>query len=110
MGLNWYPSQVFQGWRYVIKLPCPRNYASSEILYTLEKDFNWQNKKVKALGVWLSTDPETTIKLNFVEKIEKMWNCMGCWSVRRLSLIGKITVLKVARLDFLGWIRPTFEL
>ena len=71
-----------------------RNY------YTLEKDFNWQNKKVKALGVWLSTDPETTIKLNFVEKIEKMRNCMGCWSVRRLSLIGKITVLKVARLDF----------
>ena len=81
-----------------------RNY------YTLEKDFNWQNKKVKALGVWLSTDPETTIKLNFVEKIEKMRNCMGCWSVRRLSLIGKITVLKVARLDFFGGIPPTFEL
>ena len=50
--------------------------------------------QVKALGVWLSTDPETTIKLNFVEKIEKMRNCLGCWSVRRLSLIGKITVLK----------------
>ena len=81
-----------------------RNY------YTLEKDFNWQKKKVKALGVWLSTDPETTIKLNFVEKIEKMRNCMGCWSVRRLSLIGKITVLKVARLDFFGGIPPTFEL
>ena len=59
-----------------------------------EKDFNWQNTKVKALGVWLSTDPEITIKLNFVEKIEKMRNCLGCWSVRRLSLIGKITVLK----------------
>ena len=29
-----------------------------------EKDFNWQNAKVKALGVWLSTDPEITIKLN----------------------------------------------
>ena len=59
-----------------------------------EKDFNWQNTKVKALGVWLSTDPETSIKLNFAEKIEKMRNCLGCWSVRRLSLIGKITVLK----------------
>ena len=28
------------------------------------------------------------------KKIEKMRNCLGCWSVRRLSLIGKITVLK----------------
>ena len=65
-----------------------------------EKDFNWQNTKVKVLGVWLSTDPETTIKLNFVEKIEKMRNCLGCWSVRRLSLIGKITVLKVTRPSF----------
>ena len=27
---NWYPSQVFQGWRYVIKLLCPGNYASSD--------------------------------------------------------------------------------
>ena len=34
-----------------------------------EKNFNWQNTKVKALGVWLSTDPETTTKLNFSEKI-----------------------------------------
>ena len=47
-----------------------------------------------AKGVWLSTDPEITTKLNFSEKIEKMRNCLGCWTVRRLSLIGKITVLK----------------
>ena len=59
-----------------------------------EKDFNWQNTKVKALGVWLSTDPEITGKLHCVEKMEKMRNCLGCWTVRRLSLIGKITVLK----------------
>ena len=58
------------------------------------KDFNWQNTKVKVLGVWLSTHQEITTKLNFSEKIEKMRNCLGCWSARRLSLIGKITVLK----------------
>ena len=67
--------------------------GKSEKLYP-EKDFNWQNTKVKALGVWLSTDPEITTKLNFFEKIEKMRNCLGCWTFRRLSLIGKITVLK----------------
>ena len=58
------------------------------------KDFNWQNTKVEALGVWLSTDPEITTKLNLFEKVEKMRNCLGCWTVRRLSLIGEITVLK----------------
>lgn len=67
--------------------------GKSEKLYS-EKDFNWKNTKVKVLGVWLSTHQEITTKLNFSEKIEKMRNCLGCWSVRRLSLIGKITVLK----------------
>ena len=67
--------------------------GKSEKLYS-EKDFNWQNTKVKVLGVWLSTHQEITTKLNFSEKIEKMRNCLGSWSVRRLSLIGKITVLK----------------
>ena len=56
-----------------------------------EKDFNWQNTKVEVLGVWLSTHQENTTKLNFSEKLR---NCLGCWSVSRLSLIGKITVLK----------------
>ena len=59
-----------------------------------EKDFNWQNTKVKAPGVWISTDPEITAKHNCVEKMEKMRNCLGCWTVRRLSLIGRLTVLK----------------
>ena len=50
-----------------------------------EKDFNWQNTKVKVLGVWISIHQEITTKLNFFEKIDKMGNCLGCWSVRRLS-------------------------
>ena len=36
-----------------------------------EKDFKWPKKKVKALGVWLSTDPNTITSLNYNEKIEK---------------------------------------
>ena len=33
-----------------------------------EKDFKWPKKKVKALGVWLSTDPNTIIKTKKFEK------------------------------------------
>ena len=58
--------------------------GKSEKLHS-EKDFNWQNTKVKVLGVWLSTHQEITTKLNFSVKTEKMRNCLGCWSVRRLS-------------------------
>ena len=50
--------------------------------------------KVKTLGVWLSTDPVITMKANFNEKLTKPKATLGCWELRRLSLLGKITVLK----------------
>ena len=56
-----------------------------------EKDFKWPKKKVKALGVWLTTDPTIIISLNYKEKIESI---LGCWKFRRLTLLGKIAVLK----------------
>ena len=60
-----------------------------------EKDFQWPKKtKVRALGVWLSTDPDVTISLNYKDKIEKIKSILGCWELRRLGLLGKITVLK----------------
>ena len=50
--------------------------------------------KVKTLGEWLSTDPELMMKANFNEKLTKLKASLGCWELRRLSLLGKITVLK----------------
>ena len=58
------------------------------------KTFNWPKLKVKALGIWFSTDPLITINTNYEEKLKKVKNCLNCWELRRLSLIGKITVLK----------------
>ena len=52
-----------------------------------------EKDKVKALGVWLSTNPETTIEANYNEKLTKVRNSLSCWELRRLSLLGKITVL-----------------
>ncbi len=69
------------------------NVGKEEVICK-EHNFNWQNLKVKALGVWFSISPETTLNLHLSEKVEKMRNCLGSWSLRRLSLIGKITVIK----------------
>ena len=51
-------------------------------------------KRVRTLGVWLSTDPDVTISLNYKDETEKIKLILGCWKLRRLGLLGKITVLK----------------
>ena len=59
-----------------------------------EKDLKWPKYKVKALGLWLSTDPDLAKTLNYKEKTEKIRKLLSCWKYRRLTLLGKITVLK----------------
>ena len=66
----------------------------SGVILCPEKDFKWVKKKVKALGVWFSTNPEEVTSVNFSEKQVKITNCLSCWENRRLSLMGNITVLK----------------
>ena len=66
------------------------NYSKTEALWTGK----WPRKKVKALGVWLSTDPDLTVSLNYKDKLDKIKTILECWKLRRLSLLGKITVLK----------------
>ena len=61
---------------------------------SVQKNFKWVKKKVKALGVWFSTNPEEVTRVNFSDKQVKITNCLSCWENRRLSLMGKITVLK----------------
>jgi len=64
-----------------------------EVLFP-EKTFKWPKCKVKALGIWFSTTPPITMKTNYAEKLSKVKNSLSCWELRRLSLLGKITVLK----------------
>lgn len=59
-----------------------------------EKDLKWVKGKAKALGVWFSTNPDLTAELNYNEKLTKIKNSLSCWECRRLTLYGKITVLK----------------
>ena len=60
-----------------------------------ERSFKWPKYKVKTLGLWLSTDPDdTALRLNYNEKTENIRKLLSCWKYRRLTLLGKITVLK----------------
>ena len=68
--------------------------SGNDNISTPGRNFKWPKYKVKALGVWFSIDPETTATLNYNEKLDKVGNVLSCWKYRRLTLIGKITVLK----------------
>ena len=50
--------------------------------------------KLKALGVWISSDPVLSMEANYNEKLRKVRNCLSCWEYCCLSLLGKIVVLK----------------
>ena len=58
------------------------------------KNLKWPTAKVKALGLWISTDPAMSTSLNFNEKLEKVRKMLSCWRYRRLTLLGKIPLLK----------------
>ena len=58
------------------------------------RDFKWPKSRVKTSGLWLSVNPETSACLNYNEKIEKIRKTLSCWKYRRLTLLGRITVLK----------------
>ena len=54
----------------------------------------WPKEKVKCLGLWTSTNPELQASLNYSGKLEKFKEILRCWKYRRLTLLGKITVIK----------------
>ena len=59
-----------------------------------KKDLRWVTDKLKASGVWISSDPMVSMEGKYNEKLLKIGNCLSCWDYRRLSPLGKIVVLK----------------
>ena len=68
--------------------------GKTDVLFP-ERKLKWTTNKVKALGTYFSTKAEEAWKQNFQEKIEKpIRKLTENWSFRRLSLLGKVTVIK----------------
>ena len=59
-----------------------------------EKDFKWVKKKVKALGVWFSTNPEEVTSVNFSEKQVKITNSLKLLGKPTTKLNGKNNCFK----------------
>ena len=52
----------------------------------------------KTLGIWFSHDIKESVNLNFTKKLETMEILKNIWSTRKLSLKGKVVVLKTLML------------
>ena len=64
---------------------------SNSILFP-NKQITWAKGKVYALGVWFSILEENAFY--FSVKIERIKSILNSWSARRLTLLGKITIIK----------------
>ena len=56
--------------------------------------FKWPQDSVHALGVHFLYDPQLTDKLNFEEKIRTLEQTLRSWKRRKLTLLGKINIVK----------------
>ena len=81
------------------------NYEKTEALWigsfknrtdklVINQNIKWSFRKVKSLGVWFSINREEAVLLNYQEKKEKISKILSCWQLRRLTLLGKVTVIK----------------
>ena len=78
----------------------PKPYGLDQCIWRERKKFftegnlRWPENKVKVLGVWISTNHNIMLNLNFREKVDKIRNVLSCWKYRRLTLLGKVLVIK----------------
>jgi len=67
--------------------------GSNQIICS-DKNLKWADGKVKALGVWFCIDCEKSKKKNYEEEVHKVEDILNNWRNKRLTLIGKIAVIK----------------
>ena len=54
----------------------------------------WTSDSAKTLGIIFSTDKHKLIENNLIPKLNDFVNCLKRWNHRKLSLMGKVTVVK----------------
>ena len=69
-------------------------FKNNPIEFCKHKQFIWNSKHASTLGIEFSNEPTEIMSLNFPEKMHAFETCLNKWKRWKLSLIGKITVLK----------------
>ena len=64
----------------------------------------WKEDRVYSLGIWYCINPDLSESLNYGSRLDNMRKVLNIWSMRDLSLKGRITVLKTFALPKLLYI------
>ena len=70
---------------------------SDQIIYPNMK-LNWSHENFKVLGIDFSLDLNCITDINFTKKIKEVKAILKSWQHRKLTLLGKITVIKTLAL------------
>ena len=65
---------------------------------------SWPNKPIKALGIYFGNCKNEVSKLNWDTAVEKIEHMLNSWRSRRMSVFGKITVIKSLALSKISYI------
>ena len=67
---------------------------NTNVVLLKDKKIEWSSDKAKALGITFHTNHELFIKENIDKKIEEFNNVLKQWQHRKISILGRITVIK----------------
>ena len=56
--------------------------------------FEWTSESAKTLGITFSNEKDKLIENNLLPKLNDFVNCLKRWNHRKLSFMGKVTVVK----------------
>ena len=72
-------------------------------------NLKWVKDRVYALGTWFYKDLDQIIQENYKAKFEIFVSILKQWQIRKLTLFGKITVLKSLAMSKLNYCIATLE-
>ena len=93
------------------------NYTKTEILQLGESNYSktnpynlkWVKDRVYALGTWFYKDMKKIIEVNHEVRFEIFESVLKHWKMRKLTLLGKLTVLKSLAMSKLNYCIATLE-
>ena len=59
-----------------------------------DSNLHWSHSNFRLLGIEFSLDMSTMVDVNFQKKVKEITGLLKSWQHRKLSLLGKITVIK----------------
>ena len=62
---------------------------------------SWPEKYVIALGVAFAYDPSVSCKINFEEKLATLKKILIQWTIRNLTVMGRICIIKTLTISWL---------